>query len=74
MLDQEPIGSFSAVAVVTHPHQHPAAVQLVAVEGELEVTFLETALRIFGIPIAAVPELHRAAAILPLGMVPSKSP
>src|SRR4029077_9826789 len=66
MLDQKPIGSFSTVAVVPHPHQHPTAVQLVAVEGELEVTFLETALRIVGIPITAVPELHRAAAILPL--------
>ena len=37
-----------------------------AVEGELEVALLVSGFRILGLPIAAVPELHRAAAILAL--------
>ena len=33
MLDQQPVGALAAVAVMTHPHQHPAAVQLLAMQG-----------------------------------------
>ena len=66
MLDQQPIGALAAIAVVPHPHQHPAAMQLLAVQGELQVALFEAALGIVALPIAAVPELHRAAAILAL--------
>ncbi|MGY3587190.1 hypothetical protein ACVIF9_005867 [Bradyrhizobium sp. USDA 4350] len=64
MLDQQPVGALAAEAVVLHPHQHPAAVQLVTVQRELQVALLEAALGIVGFPGAAIPELHRAAAIL----------
>ncbi len=66
MLDQEPVGPFSSGAVVAHADQHPAAVQLVAVQREFQIALLVSPLRILGFPIAAVPELHRTAAILPL--------
>src|SRR6185437_1816988 len=66
MLDQEPVGTVAAVAIMTHPHQHPTAVQLLAIKIEFQVAFLEAGLGIFRIPITAIPELHRAAAILPL--------
>jgi hypothetical protein len=42
-------------------------VQLVAVQGELEIALLQAALGIIRFPIAAIPELHGAAAILSLG-------
>ena len=67
MLDQEPVGSLAAIAVMAHAHQHPAAAELVAVQREFQVALLESALRIVGLPIAAIPELHGAAAILALG-------
>ena len=66
MLDQEPVGPFSPGAVVAHTDQHPTAVQLVAVQREFQIAFLVSPLRIVGFPIAAVPELHGTAAILPL--------
>ena len=39
MLDQEPVVAVAAVAlaVVAHPHQHPAALQLLAGKRELQV-------------------------------------
>ena len=64
MLDQQPVGAFAAAAVVTHPHQHPAAMQLLAVEREFEIALLEAALGIVAAPGAAIPQLHGAAAIL----------
>src|SRR6266702_886343 len=64
MLDQQPVGALAASAIVAHAHEHPAAVQLVAVQRELEVTLLEAAFGIIGFPSAAVPQHHRAAAIL----------
>src|SRR4029077_14799791 len=67
MFDQEPIGALSAVAVVAYAHQHPAAMQLVAVQREFKVALLEPLLRIVGFPITAVPELYGAATILALG-------
>src|SRR6185437_8900930 len=66
MLDQEPVGAIAAIAVVAHAHQHPASLQLVAIEAELEIALLETRGGIDRFPIAAIPQLHRAAAILPL--------
>ncbi len=67
MLDEKPVGALAAVAVVAHPDQHPASMQLLAMQRELQIALLESPFRIVGFPIAAVPELHRAAAILPLG-------
>ncbi len=66
VLDQEPVGALAACAVVAHPHQHPAAMQLVAMQGEFQVAFLEALFGIVGFPITTVPELHGAAAILAL--------
>ena len=70
MLDQQPVGFLAAAAfaVPFHAHQHPAAVQALAFEDELQVAAPQPLLRIADRPpIAAVPELHRAAAILALG-------
>ncbi len=64
MLDQQPVGALAAIAVVAHPHQHPAAMQLVAIQREFKIALLEAALGIVGFPIAAIPQLHGAAAIL----------
>lgn len=70
MLDQEPVCPLAAVAVMLHAHQHEAALQPLAVERELEVALLELALRAelaLRLPVAPVPELDGAAAILALG-------
>src|SRR6516165_6498294 len=66
VLDQEPIGALLAAAIA-HAHQHPAAVQLVALQRELQVALFETAFGVLGFPITAIPELHSAAAILAFG-------
>ena len=56
-----------AVAAPFHAHQHPAAFEPLAVQGELQVALLQALVRIaFRDPVAAVPQLHRAAAILAL--------
>ncbi len=70
VLDQQPVGSFSPRPIVLHPDENPAAVQALAVERELEVAALKCRLRrlsSFRFPVAAVPELHRAAAVFSLG-------
>ena len=70
MLDQQPVGALAAaastlLAVPFHAHQHPAAMQALAFEDELEVALLQAFMRIaLRRPVAAVPQLHRAAAIL----------
>ena len=64
MLDQQPIRAFTPGAIVAHAHQNPTAVQLFSVQREFQIALLESALRIVGLPIAAVPELHGPAAIL----------
>ena len=67
MLDQQPVGALAAVAVALHPHQHPAAMQLVAVQGEFQIALGKPRSgSSLGLPVAAVPQLHRAAAILVL--------
>ncbi len=69
MLDEQPVGSLAAGPVALHPHQHPAAAQALAVQCEFKVTLGQGRLGrpvAFRLPIAAVPELHRAAAILTL--------
>lgn len=67
MLDQQPIGALAALAIVAHAHKHEAAVQALAFEGELEVALgkrLFRALLSLRLPIAAIPQHDRAAAIL----------
>jgi hypothetical protein len=60
-------------AVVLHAHQHPLAMEFVALEREFEIAFLEAMLGIVGQPVRSqiitVPPPY-----CPLGMVPSKSP
>ena len=41
--------------------------QLLAVQVEFQIALLEAAIGIVGFPIAAIPELHGAAAILVVG-------
>ena len=73
MLDQQPVGALAApastfIAVPFHAHQHPAAVQAFALKDELEVALLQAFVRItLRQPVAAIPQLHRAAAILAFG-------
>ncbi len=51
-----------------HAHEVPAALQFLAVQSEFEVALLEAELRvIFRLPAAAIPDHHRAAAILAFG-------
>ena len=67
VLDQQPVGALAAAAVVLHAHQHPLALEFLTHQREFEVTLGETFRRVFGVPVAAVPDLHRAAAVLALG-------
>ena len=77
MLDQQPVcaailtigaTATTLVAVPLHAHQHPAAMQTLALEDEFQVAFLQPLVRVaLGQPVAAIPELHRAAAILAFG-------
>jgi hypothetical protein len=69
VLDQQPTWSLFALAAL-HTHQHEAALQPLAVEDDLQVALLQALVRVgpgFRLPIAAVPEHHRAAAVLALG-------
>lgn len=69
MLDQQPVGSFSAIAIVAHPHQDETAMQPLAMKRELEVALLQGLfwrLAAFRLPVAAIPQHHRATAILTL--------
>ncbi len=68
VLDQEPVVALLALAAL-HAHQHPRALQPLAVQGELQVA-LAPAWRsrvALGLPVAAIPQHHRAAAVLALG-------
>lgn len=67
VFDQQPICPLAAVAIIAHAHQHEAAVQALALQGELEVAFCQRLLRAlisFRFPIAPIPEHDRAAAVL----------
>ncbi|OWK22984.1 hypothetical protein AJ87_39575 [Rhizobium yanglingense] len=58
VLDQQPVGSLTTFAIVAHAHQHEAAMQAFAFEGEFEVALFQSLLRAllsFRLPIAAVP-------------------
>src|SRR5262245_2238515 len=69
VLDEEPVRALAALAVATHAHEHPFALHALAFHEELEAAGLEgtpgigTGQRR---PDAAVPELHRTAAVLAL--------
>src|ERR1700749_4348543 len=68
MLDEQPVVALALEFVVAHAHENPAALQPLAVEREFEVALAQRRLRVaFGLPIAAVPEHHCAAAILAFG-------
>src|ERR1700720_1315915 len=70
MLDQKPIGPFAAGPVMLHADENPAAVQTLSLQHELEITASKRflwRLVAFGLPISAVPELHRPAAIFARG-------
>ena len=73
MLDQQPVGAFAAESVAPHAHQHPAAFQLFPRQHEFEIAFGQ---HFFGVairlPEAAIPQHHRAAAILAFGNGPFK--
>lgn len=67
VFDEQPICPVAAVAIIAHAHQHEAAVQAFAFQGELEVTLGEGllgALISFRFPIAPIPEHDRPTAIL----------
>ena len=63
LLDEQPvIPLFSLPAM--HPNEVPAPVQLLAVELECKVSLGQAFVRIgFGLPMAAIPDHHRSAAI-----------
>jgi hypothetical protein len=65
MLDKEPVGTFLAFSLA-HPCQDPAALQLLALESEVKLAFPYSAIWILTVPIAAIPNHHGAAAVLPL--------
>ena len=70
MLDQQPIGPFAPVAVIAHPHQNEAAMQPLALQRKLEIALSQRLLGrlvAFRLTEAAIPQHHRAAAILTLG-------
>ena len=66
LLDQQPVVTFFSMPAM-HAHEVPTPVQLLAVELECEVTLGQAFMRIgFGLPMAAIPDHHRPAAIFPL--------
>src|SRR5579864_2278984 len=70
MLYKEPVGTTATGAIVADADQHPAPFQARAVELESKTAVLEHLLRrprALRLPIAAVPQLHRPAAVLSLG-------
>ena len=44
VLDQQPVGTLAAVAVVLHAHQDPAAVQALALEREFQIALRQSLL------------------------------
>ena len=69
VLDQQPVRTFAAVAVMLHSHQHPTAVQPFAFKIEFEIATGKSLLRrgpAFWLPVAPIPKLDRAAAVLAL--------
>ncbi len=70
MLDEQPVRPFAAELVAFHAHQHEAALEPLAGQHELQLAVGERLFRrlvLLRRPEAAVEQLHRAAAVLPLG-------
>ena len=71
MFDQQPIVALTvARAIVLETHQHPAALQFFSGENEFEFAVAKCLLGIFVTerrPEAAIPQHHRAAAVLAFG-------
>src|ERR1700736_4862941 len=72
MFDEEPVRSLAAaaIAVIFHPHENPAAVQTLTVQSEFEFACFQSLLGrlvTFRNPVAAIPELHGAAAVFAFG-------
>jgi hypothetical protein len=70
MLDEQPVCPPTTVAVVVHPDEDKAAMQLFAIQRELEVAFLKRLLRrflSFRLPVAAIPKHHGTTAVLAFG-------
>ena len=66
LFDEQPVVAFLAGPAM-HADQVPAAVQLFALKGECEVALCQAFVRIaFRLPMATVPDHHRAAAIFAL--------
>src|SRR5690606_36065823 len=66
MLDEEPVRALR-LRIVAHANEHPAALQTLAMQREFELAACQRSIdrkRSFGLPVAAIPELHRAAAVL----------
>src|SRR6202044_3203061 len=73
VLDQEPVCALAAFPIVGHADQDKPAMQTLALEGKLEIALRQRLLGGAGsvrLPIAAVPQHDRAAAILTLGYRP----
>ena len=69
VLNQEPVCAFAPFPIVGHADQDKSTMQSLALQRELEVAFRQRLLggpRSIGLPIAAVPQHDRAAAILTL--------
>ncbi len=72
LLDQQPVVMLlaaRALLVVTQPDQRPATLHALAIENDFEMAFRKVRHRIHGglrFPGAAIPKLHRAAAIFAL--------
>jgi hypothetical protein len=70
VLDQEPVCALAPFPIVGHADQDEAAMQPLALKNKLEIALRQRLLggpRSIGLPIAAVPQHDRAAAILTLG-------
>ena len=67
LLDQQPrlVAALAAVLAAVGPHQRPAALELLAVELELEMSLRVAVVGVaFRNPGSAIPQHHRAAAVL----------
>src|SRR5262245_50618531 len=75
MLDEQQVVALAAVAVpALHAHEHPAAPELLAGHGELELALAERGTDVGGLlvrrPEAAIPEHNGATAVFALGNRP----
>src|ERR1035441_2774538 len=66
MLDQKPVGTLAASAIMLHSHQHPFALQLLAKQREFKIALGETFCGVVAEPVATVPGPDRPAAVLTL--------